>query len=167
MEIGSNVSCVIIAPARLGWFQNESDSIMPLNSVSVDLSDDEHTQMDGLVLSSHPPVYPPMLLMLVVSESDGLLDQRYCDVIEAKNLLAKYPELGERLMTAHSARSFKDIRTLGMLFISENPGNVKACRVLFRNTSTAKAKKTFPTTSNSKWVTALWTHSALSHNAII
>ena len=143
--------------ARPPWLVSErmvllsqSDSTMPLNSVSVDLSDGEHTQMDGLVLSSHPPVYPPMLLMLVVSESDGLLDQRYCDVIEAKNLLAKYPELGERLMTAHSARSFKDIRTLGMLFISKNPGNVKACRVLFRNTSTAEVKKTCSTTSNSR-----------------
>ena len=149
----SHVKNESVAPARLGWFQNESDSIMPLNSVSVDLSDDEHTQMDGLVLNlhRHTPDDPPVLLLgALVSKSNGVLDQRYQNVSEAENLLTKYPELGERLMTAHSARSFKDIRTLGMLFISENPGNAKACRVLFRNTSTAKAKKTFPTTSNSK-----------------
>ena len=95
---------------------------MPLNSVPVDLSDDEHTRMDGLVLGYHPPDDPPVLLLLVVSHSDGMLDQRYRDIIQAGNLLTEYPELGERLKAAHTARSFKDIRTLGMLFTSENPG---------------------------------------------
>jgi hypothetical protein len=97
---------------------------MPLNSVPVALSDNEHTRLDRLVLDRHPaPDYPPvLLLMLVVGASDGVLNQRYRDIIEAEDLLTQYPELGERIKTAHTAQSFKDIRTLGMLFISKNPG---------------------------------------------
>jgi hypothetical protein len=92
-----------------------------LNSVPVALNDNDHTRLDKLVLARNPPDDPTLLLLWVVLNSDGMLDQRYQDVSEADQLLEEYPELEERIKTAYAAGSFKDIRTLG-LFISENPG---------------------------------------------
>ena len=95
---------------------------MPLNSVSVALDDNDHTRLDRLILVRDAlPDYPPMQLMLIVGNSDGMLDQRYLNIKEVDKLLEKYPELQDRIKTAYEAQSFKDIRTLGM-FISENPG---------------------------------------------
>jgi hypothetical protein len=117
--------------------------------VPVALNDDDHTRLDRLVLDHNAPDYPPALLALVVGNSDGMLDQRYCDILEAVKLLAEHPELWDRIKTAYATQSFKDIRNLGMfVFLSKIQVNTKACRVVFRNTSIVEAKKTFAPTSN-------------------
>jgi hypothetical protein len=97
---------------------------MPLDSVPVALNDNDHTRLDRLVLDRNAlPDYPPALLALVVMDSDGMLDQRYRDILVADKLLAEHPELWDRIKTAYAAQSFKDIRTLSMFFFSfENPG---------------------------------------------
>jgi hypothetical protein len=98
---------------------------MPLNSVLVDLDDDDHTRLDRLILDRDNAAglsyYPPALLELVVRNSDGMLDQRYRAMTEVEKLFKEYPELQHRIQTAYEAQSFKDIRTLGM-FIPEDPG---------------------------------------------
>jgi hypothetical protein len=89
---------------------------MPVNSVPIALNNNDHTQLDKLVLAHNPPDNSTLLLLWVVLNSDGMLDQQYWEVSEADQLLEEYLELVKRIKMAYAAGSFKDIHALGLHF---------------------------------------------------
>lgn len=88
-----------------------------LESVTNDVDDDTHARWDNEVLENiksstiNPDMYA-YLLALIVDTSRGLLDPRYLRTLEAMELLEMYPELGDELTVAFTAKSFKEIRNL-------------------------------------------------------
>ena len=94
-------------------------SIMPLDSVPIDLDDAAHARLDTLVFdqSPGPDCSPMVVLALVVTYSDGKLDQQYGKMSNSRKLLETYPELRDKIKEAYDMRSFKDIRNLSK-FIS-------------------------------------------------
>jgi hypothetical protein len=103
---------------------------MPLKYVPNTLDDAAHALLDQAVLNmaealldqavlnmaeDGPP--PPLILLTIISTSKGLLDPKYNDAGNATALLKGYPELRDKLKAAWAARSFKEIRNLGVMSI--------------------------------------------------
>ena len=57
------------------------------------------------------------LLVTIVSSSEGLLDLKYKDFMDAKALIRRHPELLEKLKEAWNIQAFKDIRNLSMPYL--------------------------------------------------
>jgi len=98
---------------------------MPLEAVTNDLDDDTHARLDEAVTAcgvsrydpSNPPFASLFLLSTIVSTSEGLLDPKYKETLNAMNLLAEHPDLMEKLSHAWKLGRFKDIRNLSAIWI--------------------------------------------------
>jgi hypothetical protein len=90
-----------------------------LESVPNDLDDVTHARLDEEVRNraiyepSKGPEAQLLLMHSIISFSEGLLDPKHKDVIEALRLFKKHPELRDKLHEAWTAKSFKEIRNLG------------------------------------------------------
>ena len=82
--------------------------------------DATHALLDKTVLESEnnePSNFDSAVLLLleIVSNSEGLLDSRYEKIREAKKIVREHPELIEKLTAAWNIQAFKDIRNLSRL----------------------------------------------------
>ncbi|TDL16546.1 hypothetical protein BD410DRAFT_755314, partial [Rickenella mellea] len=91
-----------------------------LEKVQIDVLADRHDELDKAVISKmRNQFHPSVLLVYIVLNSDGVLDQKFTALAAADELLDKHPALTIALKDAWDSLKFQEIRELGIL---QQPG---------------------------------------------
>jgi hypothetical protein len=88
-----------------------------------DIDDDTHARLDQIVLQAvgrkpSSALSLAILLLVIVSKSEGRLDPTFKDLDNAEAFLQQYPNLTPELRVAWKAKSFREIRSLSTLSLA-------------------------------------------------